>query len=321
MNILVTGGAGFIGSNFIRYSRESYPHDRIVNLDLLTYAGSREALQELEGMPNYRFVQGDIADAALVEALFAEEQFDYVVNFAAESHVDRAICDPGLFVKTNVLGTQVLLDAARRHAVTRFHQISTDEVYGDLPLEQTQLKFTEQSPLKPSNPYSASKAAADLLVTSYYRTYGLDVTVSRCSNNYGPYQNREKLIPHMLLLAMAEKALPVYGDGKNVRDWIYAEDHCRAVDKILRHGRAGEIYNVGACAEYANIDVVKRLLQLTGKPETLISYVKDRPGHDRRYAMDASKLQKELFWKPLQPFSEGLAKTVQWYLAHPTYLQ
>ena len=314
MRILVTGGAGFIGGNFIHYMRAAHPAHRIVCLDKLTYAGNLSTLAGALGQENFRFVRGDIADAACVDALFAEEKFDAVVNFAAESHVDRSIARPHLFLVTNILGTQTLLDAVNRHGVGRFHQISTDEVYGDLPLGRPDLRFTEQSALRPSSPYAASKASADLLALAYCRTYGTPVTISRSSNNYGRYQHPEKLIPHMIACARAGRPLPVYGDGQNVRDWLSAEDHCRAVDLILQRGRVGEVYNVGGGCEVANIDVVKRILHELGKPESLISFVEDRKGHDRRYAVDFSKLREELGWQPQVEFARGLSETIRWYL-------
>lgn len=317
MTILVTGGAGFIGTNFIYYWRENYPEDRVACLDKLTYAGNLSALEPVMTCPQFRFEKGDICDRDKVFAVFAEERPDYVVNFAAESHVDRSIEDPEVFLRTNVLGTQVLMDACREYGVKRFHQISTDEVYGDLPLDRPELLFSEESPIRPSSPYSASKAAADLLVQAYHRTYGLPVTVSRCSNNYGPYQHEEKLIPLMITHARKEKLLPVYGEGKNIRDWIYVEDHCRAVDMILRKGKDGEVYNVGGHNERRNIDIVTLICKTLGKPESLITYVTDRKGHDLRYAIDAEKIESELGWKPKMPFEEGLNKTIQWYLERP----
>ena len=317
MTVLVTGGAGVIGTNFIYYWRENYPEDRIVCLDKLTYAANPEALEPVMTCPQFRFEKGDICDRDKVFTVFAEERPDYVVNFAAESHVDRSIEDPEVFLRTNVLGTQVLMDACREYGVKRFHQISTDEVYGDLPLDRPELLFSEESPIRPSSPYSASKAAADLLVQAYHRTYGLPVTVSRCSNNYGPYQHEEKLIPLMITHARKEKPLPVYGEGKNIRDWIYVEDHCRAVDMILRKGKDGEVYNVGGHNERRNIDIVTLICKTLGKPESLITYVTDRKGHDLRYAIDAEKIESELGWKPKMPFEEGLNKTIQWYLERP----
>lgn len=316
MNILVTGGAGFIGSNFIYYLLDKHPEDRVVCLDALTYAGNLETLQEAMQRPAFRFVKGDIADRQVVFELFGKEGFDIVVNFAAESHVDRSIEDPGVFLLTNVIGTQVLLDAARAFGVRRFHQVSTDEVYGDLPLDRPDLFFTEETPLHTSSPYSASKAAADLLVLAYWRTYGLPTTITRCSNNYGPYHFPEKLIPLMITRAYNDQSLPVYGKGENIRDWLYVGDHCVAIDLVMRRGTPGEVYNVGGHNERANIDVVRTILRLLGKPETLITYVKDRPGHDRRYAIDPAKIHRELGWLPATSYEEGMEKTVAWYLSH-----
>ena len=314
MNILVTGGAGFIGSNFVFYELEKHPEDRIVALDALTYAGNLETLKPVMDCENFRFVKGDITDREAMDRLFAEEGFDIVVNFAAESHVDRSIENPGVFLETNILGTQVLMDQARKHGVKRFHQVGTDEVYGDLPLDRPDLFFVETMPLTASSPYSASKASADLLVMAYHRTFGLPVTISRCSNNYGPYQFPEKLIPLMIANAMADKELPVYGEGLNVRDWLYVVDLCKAIDMIIREGKDGEIYNIGGHNERANIDVVKTILREVGKPESLIKYVKDRAGHDLRYAIDPTKIHDELGWEPETPFDEGIKKTIRWYL-------
>jgi len=314
MNVLVTGGAGFIGSNFIRYMFEKHPDYRIVCLDKLTYAGNIRNLEEFLGKANFRFVRGDIADRELVYKLFEEEKFDIVINFAAESHVDRSIKEPEVFLKTNVLGTQVLLDASRDFGVKRFHQVSTDEVYGDLPLDRPDLKFKETDNLRPSSPYSASKAAADLLVLAYHRTYKVPVSVSRCSNNYGPYQFPEKLIPLMIINALNDKELPVYGTGQNVRDWIHVMDHCEAIDLVVHKGREGEIYNIGGNCEKPNIQVVKTIVKELGKPESLIRFVTDRPGHDLRYAIDSSKIEKELGWKPKVKFEEGIRETIEWYV-------
>ena len=314
MNVLVTGGAGFIGSNFIRYMFEKHPDYRIVCLDKLTYAGNIRNLEEFLGKANFRFVRGDIADRELVYKLFEEEKFDIVINFAAESHVDRSIKEPEVFLKTNVLGTQVLLDASRDFGVKRFHQVSTDEVYGDLPLDRPDLKFKETDNLRPSSPYSASKAAADLLVLAYHRTYKVPVSVSRCSNNYGPYQFPEKLIPLMIINALNNKELPVYGTGQNVRDWIHVMDHCEAIDLVVHKGREGEIYNIGGNCEKPNIQVVKTIVKELGKPESLIRFVTDRPGHDLRYAIDSSKIEKELGWKPKVKFEEGIRETIEWYV-------
>lgn len=314
MKILVTGGAGFIGSNFILYMMCKHPDDRIICMDCLTYAGNLNNLRSVMKKNNFRFVKGNIADRAIVEQLFEEEKPDVVVNFAAESHVDRSIEEPEIFLKTNVIGTQVLLDACRKFGIERFHQISTDEVYGDLPLDRPDLLFTETTSLHASSPYSASKAAADLLVGAYYRTYGVPVTISRCSNNYGPYQFTEKLIPRMIMCALSNKPLPVYGTGLNIRDWIYVEDHCRAVDMIIRNGRVGEIYNIGGGNELQNVAIVKMILKELGKSEKLITYVPDRAGHDLRYAVDTSKINRELGWKPLMNIEEGMEKTIQWYM-------
>ena len=321
MNILVTGGAGFIGSNFIYYMLKKHPSYRVVCIDALTYAGNLETLEKAMENPNFRFFKGDITDRKAVYGLFEEEKFDAVVNFAAESHVDRSIEEPEVFLKTNILGTQVLLDASRKYGNIRYHQVSTDEVYGDLPLDRPDLFFTEETPIHTSSPYSASKASADLLVMAYYRTYGLPVTISRCSNNYGPYHFPEKLIPLMLINALEGKTLPVYGEGLNVRDWLYVEDHCKAIDLILHKGRIGEVYNVGGHNEKANIEVVKTLLRILGKDESLIRYVKDRPGHDMRYAIDPTKIQTELGWEPETNFNDGLRKTVNWYLANTSWWQ
>ncbi len=314
MKILVTGGAGFIGGNFIHYMVNKYPEDEIVNLDLLTYAGNLETLKPVEDKPNYRFIRGDIADRKFIMDLFEKEKFDVVINFAAESHVDRSISDPGIFVVTNVLGTQVLLDASRAYGVKRFHQVSTDEVYGDLPLDRPDLFFTETTPLHTSSPYSSSKASADLFVMAYYRTFKLPVTISRCSNNYGPYQFPEKLIPLMISRALANEELPVYGKGENVRDWLHVLDHCVAIDLIVRNGKVGEVYNVGGHNERTNLEVVKTILKALGKPESLIKYVTDRPGHDMRYAIDPTKIETELGWKPTYTFDTGIEMTINWYL-------
>lgn len=314
MKILVTGGAGFIGGNFVQYMVNKYPEDFIVNLDLLTYAGNLETLKPIENKPNYKFVKGDIADREFIFKLFKEEQFDAVINFAAESHVDRSISNPEIFVRTNVLGTTTLLDASNEFGVKRYHQVSTDEVYGDLPLDRPDLFFHEDTPIHTSSPYSSSKASADLFVMAYYRTFGTPVTISRCSNNYGPYHFPEKLIPLMISRALADEELPVYGKGENVRDWLYVTDHCTAIDLILRKGKIGEIYNVGGHNERTNLEVVKTILKALNKPESLIRFVKDRPGHDRRYAIDPSKLENELGWKPEYTFDTGIQKTIQWYL-------
>ena len=318
-NILVTGGAGFIGGNFIHYLLGNRPDCHITCLDALTYAGNLETLKSVLEDSRLRFVHGDITDREAVYHLFEEENFDAVVNFAAESHVDSSIDTPVVFLKTNILGTQVLLDACNRFGTGRYHQVSTDEVYGDLPLDRPDLFFTEETPIHTSSPYSASKASADLLVTAYYRTYGTPVTISRCSNNYGPYHFPEKLIPLMILNALEDKPLPVYGDGKNVRDWLYVEDHCRAIELILENGRVGEVYNVGGHHEKQNIEVVKTILHALGKSEELIAFVKDRPGHDRRYAIDPSKIHRELGWLPQTSFEDGIQTTVEWYLQNRSW--
>ena len=316
MTIIVTGGAGFIGSRFVYYLLGKNPDCRVICLDKLTYAGNLSTLKAAMADPRFRFVRGDICDRTLVFRLFEEERPDMVVNFAAESHVDRSIEDPGVFLRTNVLGTQTLLDACRKYGVARYHQVSTDEVYGDLPLDRPDLFFTEDTPIHTSSPYSASKAGADLLVLAYHRTYGLPVTISRCSNNYGPCQFPEKLIPLMIANALADKPLPVYGTGENVRDWLYVEDHCRAIDLILHRGRVGEVYNVGGHNERANIDIVRLICRELGKPESLIRFVADRKGHDRRYAIDPTKIRNELGWLPETGFEDGIRRTIRWYLEH-----
>lgn len=314
MTILVTGGAGFIGSNFIFYMLDKYPEDRIICLDKLTYAGNLSTLAPVMDKTNFRFVKGDICDREAVFRLFEEEQPEVVINFAAESHVDRSIENPGVFLQTNIMGTAVLMDACRKNAVKRFHQVSTDEVYGDLPLDRPDLFFTEETPIHTSSPYSSSKASADLLVLAYARTYGLPVTISRCSNNYGPYQFPEKLIPLMIANCLNDKPLPVYGEGLNVRDWLYVDDHCRAIDLIVRKGREGEVYNVGGHNEMRNIDIVKLICRELGKPESLITHVADRKGHDMRYAIDPAKISAELGWLPQTRFEDGIRKTIRWYL-------
>ena len=316
MNIIVTGGAGFIGSNFIYYMLKKHPAGRIICVDKLTYAGNLETLEAAMEKKNFKFIRADIADRQAVYRIFEQEKPDIVVNFAAESHVDRSIENPEIFLQTNVIGTSVLLDACRRYGIDRYHQVSTDEVYGDLPLDRPDLFFTEETNLKTSSPYSASKAGADLLVMAYHRTYKIPTTISRCSNNYGPYHFPEKLIPLMIINALSDKKLPVYGDGKNVRDWLYVEDHCRAIDLILQKGRVGEVYNIGVHNERANIDVVKTILKELGKPEDLIEHVTDRKGHDRRYAIDPTKIHTELGWEPETKFEDGIKKTVKWYLEH-----
>ena len=314
MNIIVTGGAGFIGSNFIFHMLKAHPEDRIICLDKLTYAGNLSTLEPIMSKPNFRFVKMDICNRDAVYGLFEEEHPDMVVNFAAESHVDRSILNPEIFLETNIIGTSVLMDACRKYGIKRYHQVSTDEVYGDLPLDRPDLFFTETTPIHTSSPYSSSKAGADLLVLAYHRTYGLPVTISRCSNNYGPYHFPEKLIPLMIINALHDKPLPVYGDGLNVRDWLYVEDHCRAIDLILQKGRVGEVYNVGGHKEMRNIDIVKLICKELGKPESLITYVKDRKGHDRRYAIDPTKIHNELDWLPETKFADGIKKTIKWYL-------
>ena len=321
MKLIITGGAGFIGSNFIYYELKHHPEDKFICLDKLTYAGNLSSLKGAMEQQNFKFVKGDIADREFVYSLFEAEKPDIVVNFAAESHVDRSILEPELFLKTNVIGTGVLMDACRKYGINRYHQVSTDEVYGDLPLDRPDLFFTEVTPLHTSSPYSASKASADLLVLAYHRTYGLPVTISRCSNNYGPYHFPEKLIPLMIINALHDKALPVYGDGANVRDWLYVEDHCSAIDLIIRQGREGEVYNVGGHNEKSNLDVVKIILKKLGKSEDLITFVKDRPGHDRRYAIDPTKIHNELGWLPQTKFEDGIAKTIKWYLANKDWWQ
>ena len=314
MTIVVTGGAGFIGSNFIFYMMKKYPEYRIVCIDKLTYAGNLSTLSTVMNQPMFRFVRADICDRTAMEQIFAEEQPDIVVNFAAESHVDRSIEDPTVFLQTNVIGTATLMDACRNHGNIRFHQVSTDEVYGDLPLDRPELLFTEETPLCTSSPYSSSKAAADLLVQAYHRTYQLPVTISRCSNNYGPYQFPEKLIPLMIANALGDKALPVYGKGVNVRDWLYVEDHCVAIDLILHKGIIGEVYNVGGHNERQNIEIVKLICEELEKPESLITYVQDRKGHDMRYAIDPTKIDHTLGWSQTTCFEDGMKKTIQWYL-------
>ena len=312
MNLLVTGGAGFIGGNFVHYMVNKYPEYNIIVLDKLTYAGNLETLEPV--MDDITFVRADIADRDAVYQIFEGEKPDIVVNFAAESHVDRSIENPEIFLVTNILGTQVLMDACRKYGIQRYHQVSTDEVYGDLPLDRPDLFFTEETPIHTSSPYSASKASADLLVQAYHRTYGLPVTISRCSNNYGPYHFPEKLIPLMIVNALNNKPLPVYGKGLNVRDWLYVEDHCKAIDLIIHKGKVGEVYNIGGHNEKANIDIVKMILKLLGKPESLITYVADRKGHDMRYAIDPTKIHNELGWLPETKFEDGIVKTVNWYL-------
>lgn len=319
MKILVTGAAGFIGSNFVFHMRKAHPEDDIIALDSLTYAGNLETLAPVMEEDHFTFVRCDITDREGVRKVFEEHHPDVVVNFAAESHVDRSIEDPGVFLRTNILGTQVLMDACREFGIQRFHQVGTDEVYGDLPLDRPDLFFTEDLPLQASSPYSASKASADLLAMAYHRTYGLPVTISRCSNNYGPYQFPEKLIPLMIANALADKPLPVYGTGENVRDWLYVEDHCRAIDMILENGKVGEVYNIGGHNERSNLDVVKTILKQLGKPESLITFVGDRKGHDLRYAIDPSKIHGELGWLPETKFDDGIRQTIDWYLNNESW--
>ena len=316
MKLIVTGGAGFIGGNFVHYMLQEHPGDQIICLDKLTYAGNLSTLADVMDHPNFQFVKMDICDRDSVYGLFEKEKPDVVINFAAESHVDRSIENPEIFLQTNIIGTSVLMDACRKYGIQRYHQVSTDEVYGDLPLDRPDLFFTEETPIHTSSPYSSSKAGADLLVMAYYRTYGLPVTISRCSNNYGPYHFPEKLIPLMIINALHDRPLPIYGDGLNVRDWLYVEDHCRAIDLIIRKGKVGEVYNVGGHNEMRNIDIVKLICQELGKPESLITHVTDRKGHDRRYAIDPEKIHRELGWLPETKFADGIKKTIQWYLTH-----
>lgn len=311
--MLITGGAGFIGSNFIHYILSKYNDYQVINLDKLTYAANLDNLKDIEDNKNYRFIHGDIADQEFIFKLFENEKFDIVINFAAESHVDNSILNPQIFTITNILGTQVLLDACRKYNIKRFHQVSTDEVYGELPLDDNSILFTEKTPLNPSSPYSASKASADMLVKSYYRTYSLPITISRCSNNYGPYQHLEKLMPLMISKAINNDNLPVYGNGLNVRDWLHVYDHCTAIDLIIHEGKIGEIYNIGGNNEKSNIDVVKIILKELGKSEKLIKYVNDRPGHDLRYAIDSTKIKTSLNWKPVYSFEKGILDTIKWY--------
>lgn len=314
MTVLVTGGAGFIGGNFIHYMLKKYPDYKIVCVDCLTYAGNMSTLKEAMENKNFVFYKTDICDRQEIYNIFETEKPDIVINFAAESHVDRSIENPEVFLKTNILGTQVMMDACRKYGNIRYHQVSTDEVYGDLPIDRPDLFFTEDTPIHTSSPYSSSKAGADLLVLAYYRTYGLPVTISRCSNNYGPYHFPEKLIPLMIANALADKPLPVYGTGENIRDWLYVEDHCKAIDLIAHKGKIGEVYNVGGHNEMANIDIVKLICQKLGKPESLITFVTDRKGHDMRYAIDPTKIHTELGWLPETKFADGIDKTITWYL-------
>ena len=320
MKFLVTGGAGFIGSNFMHYMTETYPEDTFVCLDALTYAGNYENLKPIENRENFKFVKGDIRDVDLVDKLFEEEKFDIVINFAAESHVDNSIKNPNLFADTNVIGTMVLLNASRKYGIKRFHQVSTDEVYGDLPLDRPDLLFTEETPIHTSSPYSASKAGADLQVLAYARTFKLPVTISRCSNNYGPYQFPEKLIPVVISKALNNENIPVYGKGENVRDWIHVHDHNVGVDLIVRKGIPGQVYNLGGHSERTNLEVVKTILKQLGKSENLITFVSDRPGHDLRYAIDSTKVEKELGWDRTYTFEEGMKETIDWYVNNQEWI-
>ncbi|MEA4986608.1 MAG: dTDP-glucose 4,6-dehydratase [Anaerovorax sp.] len=321
MKRLVTGGAGFIGGNFIHYIMDKYKEDQIVCVDSLTYAGNLSTLKDKINKPNFKFFKIDITDREQIFRLFESELPEVVINFAAESHVDRSIDNPGIFLSTNIVGTQVLLDASKKYSIKRFHQVSTDEVYGDLPLDRVDLFFTEGTPIQTSNPYSASKASADLLVLAYYKTYGLPVTISRCSNNYGPYHFPEKLIPLTIVNCIENKPLPVYGKGENVRDWIYVYDHCSAIDSILMTGKAGEVYNVGSHNEKTNLEVIKTIIKKLGKSEDLITYIMDRKGHDLRYAIDPSKIYNELGWQPTINFEEGIEITIRWYLENRKWWQ
>lgn len=320
MKILVTGGAGFIGSNFIFHILEKYPEYDVLCVDKLTYAGNLSTLASVMNNPRFKFFKTDICDREAIYKIFEEEKPDVIVNFAAESHVDRSIENPGIFLETNIMGTAVLMDACRKYGIKRYHQVSTDEVYGDLPLDRPDLFFTEKTPIHTSSPYSSSKAAADLLVLAYHRTYGLPVTISRCSNNYGPYHFPEKLIPLMIANALNDKQLPVYGKGENVRDWLYVEDHCEAIDLIIHKGTVGEIYNIGGHNEMKNIDIVKLICKELNKPETLITYVTDRKGHDLRYAIDPTKIHRELGWEPTTMFAEGIKLTIKWYKEHMDWM-
>ena len=319
MKLLITGGAGFIGSNFIFYMRKAHPDYELLCIDKLTYAGNLATLDSVMEAPNFKFIRADIADRKAIYEIFETEKPDVVVNFAAESHVDRSIENPSVFLETNVMGTQVMLDASRKYGVKRYHQVSTDEVYGDLPLDRPDLFFTEHTPLHTSSPYSASKASAGLLCNAYQRTYGMPITISRCSNNYGPYQFPEKLIPLMIANALADKALPVYGEGLNVRDWLYVEDHCAAIDLILEKGKVGNVYNIGGHNEMKNIDIVKIILKALDKPESLITHVTDRKGHDMRYAIDPTFIHNELGWLPATKFEDGIQKTIRWYLENKSW--
>ena len=318
---LITGGAGFIGGNFLQMMVKKYPEDMYVCLDALTYAGNMETLEPIINEKNFKFVHENICNRKAIFELFENEKFDYVINFAAESHVDRSIDNPEIFLKTNILGTQVLMDACRKYGIKRFHQVSTDEVYGDLPLDRPDLLFHEDTPIHTSSPYSASKASADLLVLAYHRTFGLPITISRCSNNYGPYHFPEKLIPLMIQKALKNEPLPVYGNGMNIRDWLYVEDHCTAIDLIVRNGKDGEVYNIGGHNERSNLEVVKTILKYLNKPESLINFIKDRPGHDLRYAMDPTKIETELGWKPMHNFESGIIATIEWNLKNSKWIE
>jgi len=321
MKIIITGGAGFIGGNFVHYMLNKYPNDQFICLDLLTYAGNLATIEQVMDKDNFKFIKGDIADRKLVYEIFESEKPDIIVNFAAESHVDRSIENPAVFLQTNVIGTSVLLDACRKYGIIRYYQVLTDEVYGDLPLDRPDLFFTEETPIHTSSPYSASKASADLLVQAYHRTFNVPITISRCSNNYGPYHYPEKLIPLMIKNALEEKSLPVYGKGENVRDWLYVEDHCVAIDLIIRKGKVGEVYNIGGHNEKTNLEVVKIILKELNKPESLITYVADRLGHDLRYAIDPTKMQQQLNWQPTTTFEEGIKKTIKWYLENQKWVK
>jgi dTDP-glucose 4,6-dehydratase len=321
MKIAVTGGAGFIGGNFVHYILNKYRDYNVICIDALTYAGNMETLKPVLANPRFVFRKADIADRTTIYTIFENQKPDIVINFAAESHVDRSIENPELFLRTNILGTQVLLDACNKFCIRRYHQVSTDEVYGDLPLDRPDLYFTENTPIHTSSPYSASKASADLLVQAYYRTFGTPVTISRCSNNYGPYHFPEKLIPLMISNALKNKPLPVYGKGENVRDWLYVEDHCSAIDLIVHNGRPGEVYNIGGHNERTNLEVVKTILQELGKSENMITYVKDRPGHDLRYAIDPAKIRMELGWQPETDFETGIVKTIRWFLENQDWVE
>ena len=321
MKYLITGGAGFIGSNFMHYMIKTYPEDVFVCIDALTYAGNYNNIKELEKCNNFKFIHGDITNRELIINIFEKEKFDYVINFAAESHVDNSIKNPGIFLKTNIIGTQVLMDACRKFGIKRFHQVSTDEVYGDLPLDRPDLLFSEDNPIKTSSPYSASKASADLLVFAYARTYNLPVTISRCSNNYGPYQFPEKLIPVVISKALNNEKIPVYGLGENVRDWIHVHDHNVGIDLIVKYGKNGEVYNLGGYCEKTNLEVVKTILKELGKSEELITFVTDRPGHDLRYAIDSSKAEKELGWNRTYSFEKGIKETIDWYVSNQEWIK